>query len=101
MSVESDLDRAVLLSDWGVDGILKRGSRPRKTIKGVFDNGYAEVDVGGTVGFATISPRFLCRTIDVDGAADADSIVISGTRYVIRVMEPDGTGMTEIMLEKQ
>jgi hypothetical protein len=101
VSVESDLDRAVFLSDWGVDGILKRGSRPRKTIKGVFDNGYTEVDVGGTVGFATVSPRFLCRTIDLDGAADADSVTIDCVKYVIRVMEPDGTGITEIMLEKQ
>lgn len=101
MSVETDLDRAIFISDWGVEGILKRGARPRKTIKGIFDNGYTEVDVGGTVGFATVSPRFLCRTSDLDGAADADSIMIDCVKYVIRVMEPDGTGMTEIMLEKQ
>jgi hypothetical protein len=35
------------------------------------------------------------------GAEDADSLTLSGTVYLIRVVQPDGTGMTELILEKQ
>ncbi len=101
MTIETDMDRAIFIADWGVEATLKRANRSRKVVKGIFDNAYTEVDVGGTVGFATVAPRFLCRTADLNGAADADSLDICGDKYLIRIMQPDGTGMTEIFLEKQ
>jgi hypothetical protein len=99
--VESDLDRAVMLADWGVNGVLKRASKTRKTVKGIFDSAYTEVDMSGSVGFTSTTPRFVCRSCDIVDAADADSVVICGESYLIRVVQPDGTGMTELILEKQ
>lgn len=101
MIVETDADRLVMVSDWGVSGQLKRAGRPRKTVKGIFDEAYAEIDAGGTVGFATASPRFVCRSCDICGAEDADTITIGSDVFNIRVLQPDGTGMTELVLEKQ
>lgn len=99
--VETDVERTIFLNDFGVCAELRKSGRMRKTIKGIFDEAYTEVDVGGTIGFQTVSPRIVCKTSDLVGAADADSVKVNGETYFIRVIQPDGTGMTEIQLEKQ
>lgn len=90
-----------MLADWGVCGTLKRAGRMRKVVKGIFDAAYTEVDISGSVGFTSTTPRFVCRSCDIVDAADADSITIGTDVYLIRVVQPDGTGMTELILEKQ
>lgn len=99
--VETDIDRTIFLNDFGVCAQLRRSGRVRKTVKGIFDSAYAEIDVGGTIGFQSNSPRFLCKTSDLCDVQDADSLTIDSDLYLIRVMQADGTGMTEIQLEAQ
>lgn len=99
--VETDVERSIFINDFGICAEIRKSGRMRKTIKGIFDEQYTEVDVGGTVGFQDVSPRLLCKTSDLCDAQDADSVKIDGSVYFIRVMQPDGTGMTEIQLEKQ
>jgi hypothetical protein len=99
--VETEQDRAVMLADWGVAATLKWANGMGKSVKGIFDSAYTEVDMSGTVGFTSTTPRFVCRSCDMTGAEDADSLTLSGTVYLIRVVQPDGTGMTELILEKQ
>jgi hypothetical protein len=43
-------------------------------------------------------PTLLARTADVSGLAHGDSLTISSTSYTVRGIQPDGTGMTQIML---
>lgn len=99
--VETDVERTIFLNDFGVCAQLRRNGKGRKTVKGIFDSEYTEIDVGGTIGFQSTSPRFVCKTSDLCDVRDADSLTIDGDLYLIRVMQPDGTGMTEIQLEKQ
>lgn len=99
--VETDSDRTLMMMDWGVNGALKRSGKLRKTVKGIFDSAYTEVDISGTVGFTSTTPRFMCKTSDICGVEDADSLTIDKQEYFIRVVQPDGTGMTELILEKQ
>lgn len=99
--VETDIERTIMLADFGVCAQLRRSGRGRKTVKGIFDAQYTEIDVGGTIGFQSTTPRFVCKTSDLRDTQDADSLTIDGDVYLIRVMQPDGTGMTEIQLEKQ
>jgi hypothetical protein len=99
--VESERDRAAMLADFGVVVALKRSGKLRKSVKGIFDSAYTEIDVSGSVGFTSTTPRFVCRSCDIVGAEDADSVTVDGTIYLIRVVQPDGTGMTELILEKQ
>ena len=98
MAVETDTERAIFveLDDFAVAATYGGG-----TVNGIFDKEYLELDSGGSVAFAVNQPRFVCRTSDVSDAADGDSITISGTSYIIRVVQEDGTGMTTLVLEEQ
>jgi hypothetical protein len=102
MAVESANDRAIFLSanDFGTSVTFTRGATVT-TISGIFDNDFIEVDAGGGVPFAMQQPRFLARTADVASAVEDDTLLISGTTYKIKVVQHDGTGMTNLILEKQ
>lgn len=102
MPVESAADRAIFLStnDFGVSATFTRGVTVT-TISGIFDNDFIEVDAGGTIPFAMQQPTFLARTSDVAAAVEDDTLLIAGTTYKIRVVQADGTGMTNLILEKQ
>jgi cation/acetate symporter len=39
-------------------------------------------------------------SVSHSGVAEGDALTVSGTAYTIRVVEPDGTGVTRLMLEK-
>jgi len=47
-------------------------------------------------------PVFLCKSSDVVGVAHGDDVVASdSTAYKVRGIQPDGTGMTKLILELQ
>ena len=71
------------------------------TINGVFDNETVPVEAGGFVPVHQEQPRLTCRTADVAGIADDQTMVISGVTYKIRAWIHDGTGVTVVQLEKQ
>lgn len=96
MAVESAADRLSMLDDW--DSGLYEGAT---TIQGIFDNDYQEVIDDSGVGAESSQPVFLCRTADVSSAAHGDTLVVNSTNYVVRGVQPDGTGMTLLMLEEQ
>jgi hypothetical protein len=93
MAIESDADRLMLLEDWGEDATYGAS-----TITGIFDDSYSDmVDIAGSV------PVFTCRTSDVTAASVAvgGTLTVSAGSYTVRALEPDGTGMTRIVLEAQ
>lgn len=94
MAVETADDRAIYLADFGVTVTYSGGS-----FVGIFDNAYTDVDAGGGVAISMVDPRLSCRTADVTGVSEGDTITIGGNSYIVRVKMPDGTGMTELMLE--
>lgn len=96
MAVETAADRAIFLEDFGVTATWNTNS-----VKGIFDNVYAAEDVGGNVAFAVTQPRFLCKTADISAMAEGDTITIESVNYYVRIIMPDGTGMTDLALEKQ
>lgn len=100
MPVETADDRLILLNDFGFDVTYTHNGQS-SAIKGILDNEFEEVELGGSVPFAVQKPRLHCRTIDVSDAVNGDTMQIEGITYYIRVVMPDGTGMTEIQLEKQ
>jgi len=98
--VETADDRLFMLQDFGSD-IAYTSNGNTVTIKGILDNEFEEVELGGSVPFALQKPRLHCRTSDVINAANGDTMIIEGVTYYVRVVMPDGTGMTEIQLEKE
>jgi hypothetical protein len=101
MAVETAADRLVMLTDFGQSVTYTVQGGSPATITAIFDNQFIEVDSGGTVGFAIQQPKLTCRTSDVVNCTEGDTFVVSGVTYLSRVVQDDGTGMTEIVLEKQ
>ncbi len=70
------------------------------TIKGIFDNETIPVDAGGAVQVHQEQPRLACRTSDISSIAEGATMVINGVTYTAQAWVHDGTGMTEVQLEK-
>lgn len=101
MAVETADDRAIMLAiaDFGVSASFTPVGGTASDVIVIFDNAYEAVDIGGSVSFAATQPRVTCRTTDVPGVTEGATLAIDGTTYTIRVIMPDGTGITEMMLE--
>lgn len=100
MPVETADDRTAFLADFGEAAIYTPDGGVASTITVIFDNDYTTVDAAGTVSFAMQEPRAITKTINVPNAAEGDILQIRAVDYVIRVVMDDGTGMTDLMLEK-
>lgn len=99
MAVETADDRLILLADFGEAATFTPVGGTASSITVIFDNAYEAVDVGGGSTFAVTQPRVTARTADVPGATEGATLAIGGVTYTIRVVMPDGTGITEMMLE--
>jgi len=67
-------------------------------VNGIFDKDYAEAldnDVQGS------SPVFLCAAASVPSVAHGQSLVVASVTYKVRGVEPDGTGVVLLRLERQ
>jgi hypothetical protein len=103
MAVETATELAVFFEtdDFAVTASYTPSGGSASDVKGIFDKEYLELDSGGTVAFAVNQPRFQCSTADVANAAEGDAITISGTNYIVRVVQDDGTGVTTLVIEEQ
>ena len=99
MPVETADDRSYLLADFGVAATYTPVGGAGSAITVIFDNEYFAVDTGASVDFAMQQPKALARTADLASVSEGATLAIGGTTYTIRVVMPDGTGMTELMLE--
>ena len=68
-----------------------------KTINGIFD--YEYIEVGGSESRA---PMFTCATIDLPTDVHNYQLDIEGqgSDYKVITPQPDGTGVTQLLLEK-
>lgn len=91
--VESDADRAVFLNS---DEFAVTATINGADIDGILDDEFTESN-----GFAGSRPTLLCRTKDIeDNSIEEDqTAVIEGISYTVREIQPDGTGMSLIVLE--
>lgn len=96
MTVETSLDRLTFLNDFGVDVVLAD-----KTIKAIFDNPHNDISAGGEVPFSIQECYITARTSDVSGIGQGSTLTVSGSSYVVTDIQPDGTGMSTVMLEAQ
>jgi hypothetical protein len=63
-------------------------------VGGMFDALYAS-----PLGMSNSAPTFTALASDLDAVVSGDSIVISGTTYTVREIQPDGRGMIALVLE--
>lgn len=65
---------------------------------GIFDDGYTTGSVG-SLGMASSSPAVLVPAALVPTAPVGKTIAVNGMAYVVAASEPDGTGVTRLLLE--
>lgn len=68
-------------------------------VVGMFDNSYHAGDIG--IGMASTQPAFttLTANVVVVGEAVGQLLTINGVSYYVAAHEPDGTGMSLLLLE--
>ena len=64
----------------------------------IFDNGSARAAVG-PFGMATTQPQVTIATASVPSAPVGKAMVVNGTAYTIAEHQPDGTGISMLLLE--
>lgn len=69
------------------------------SVQGIFDNAYQLATVG-TYGMASTAPVLTIKTSDVPTNPVGTGVVVNGTNYQIAAHEPDGTGISRLILEK-
>lgn len=79
------------LGDFGTDAVLASGA----TVRGIFDAESIDVlDASGS------GPKFLGKTADIGQLTYGSSLLLGAVLYTVRKNEPDGTGMTRLILER-
>jgi hypothetical protein len=96
MSIESDSDRLDIvrtLAGITTDEVTVR--HPSGSFAAIFDRPSALTPDGS---IETRQPVLVARSIDVVGLAKDTPLLIGNDEYRIKRLEPDGTGMTTIIL---
>ena len=62
--------------------------------KVIFDRAHLE-----SLGISATQPLLVAKTSDVSSANKGTSITINGTAYTVMDNQPDGTGMSTLLLE--
>ena len=91
------------MRDRANSAVFRRLSNANATLAGaavrsIFENGYALGQVG--IGMASTQPTFTLATAGIVGEPVGQSLVIGSTTYYIAAHEPDGTGVSRLVLEK-
>jgi len=84
-------NHAAFFTDFGVDATLNAVA-----VRVIFDAAYVD-----PLGVESSGPVATLPTADAATAAHGQTLIVSGTTYKIRGIEPDGTGITLLRLERQ
>ena len=88
----------LLSKDFGIT-VTFSSSSVTKDVTAIFDNEYlAEQLVEGEV--SSLEPQAHIATADIPEAQAGDTLKVEGTTYNITNVEPDGTGLTRVVLSK-
>lgn len=69
-------------------------------VLGIFDDASAVGDVG-ELGMATTNPTLLLPSAQVPAAVRGMQVQVAGQHFTVEDAQPDGTGMTLLILEVQ
>ena len=104
MAVETADDLAAMLAvddGFGIAASHINEYGVESALTGIFDNPYFSANSGiGEVTFADSNPTFTGRTVDFTDIRYGDRLEIGSVVWVIREIIPDGTGLTELTLER-
>lgn len=68
-------------------------------VRGIFDSGYALAAVGG-VGLSAAQPSLTVPTARLPADPVGAPVAVAGAAYVVAEHQPDGTGVSLLLLER-
>jgi hypothetical protein len=86
-------DLAPFFANFAVDATVNG-----QAVRGIFDNGFALGAVG--IGMAGTQPTLRLRTADVTADPVGQAVSVNAVAYTVAAHEPDGTGVSVLMLER-
>lgn len=97
---DSDIDN-LLFTDYAVDAVYTPQGGQAASIKVIFDNEYQAIEMlGAGVGVESTSPAAICKTTNISSAKHGDTLAVGGKTYYISGVQPDGTGITRLLLSE-
>jgi len=92
-ALETRLNRAVFARLANVDAVIDF-----ETVPAIFDSAYTLASVG-PYGMASSQPMLTLATADVPATPVGKPAVVNDIAYTIAAHEPDGTGVSRLLLE--
>lgn len=92
--IESDADRLGYIEAFGVPVSGMDG-----TFKAIFDDAYADANPGEAF-VESSQPRLTARTVDVKNILSRTTLEVATVPFVVLSNQPDGTGMSVLVLER-
>lgn len=89
-----------MLEGLGEEAIYTPDGGSPVTIRGIFDSAYVAIE-GESVQITGTSPRFTCKSSDIPNIQTGDALAIYSKNYSVVEVQPDGAGVTQILLEEQ
>lgn len=90
MNLTADLP--LMLADFGVDATVGVA-----TVRVIFD---AEYEAALGSGMEALGPRVVGRTADLAAAVQGTAVTVNAVAYKVASHQPDGTGLTTLVLER-
>jgi hypothetical protein len=89
-----EADLAGMFVDFGIDATYGAS-----TIQVIFDNEFLAASAFD-IEVESREPKCYVKESDVSGIDQGDTLVINSTTYYVIKVEPDGTGLTRLILSK-
>ena len=96
--MESIISEFFETSDFAQSASYTPSGGSAATIYVIFDNEFSLSNIG--IGFENSAPQVMAKTSDVSAATNGATIVIDSVTYYVIGVEPDGTGVTRLILSK-
>lgn len=94
MPLVEDLSAFFKVSDFGTAALYNGVT----TVNGIFDAAYAEPLGNIAEGY---SPVFTCALASIPAVVHGHTLLINAKTYLVRGVEPDGTGVVLLRLQEQ
>lgn len=107
MPAESAADRLAMLAtdDFGAAATYRLSAGGDTAITGIFDAPSSEQPIGEGAAGVVVRSTFFCRSADLPGGAAGGAgdllILDAGGTYGVESIEPDGQGMSALILSNQ
>lgn len=95
--IAADLDTFMDVGGFAVVASYVHQGGAAVNINVIFDAPFLESELAAAVGIAAVRPSCFAKTSDVANARNGDTITIGGKVYTIVSVQPDGTGLTQII----